>query len=168
MIVGRGDIAKVLGPVDRKDLIFFASGVSNSRETRESEYKREVDLLLEQDKSKKLVYFSSLCVFYSKSRYASHKKHMEDLIKENFPKYIVLRLGNITWGNNTHTLINFFKHKIKKGEDFEVKNTYRYLIDKDELLHWLKMIPEWNCEMNITGKRMKVSAIIRDIKKGLL
>ena len=50
MIVGYGDIASVLK--DRKGTIFFASGVSNSQETRESEYKREEDLLMKQNKNK--------------------------------------------------------------------------------------------------------------------
>ena len=50
MITGSGDIASVLP--NREDLHFFASGVSNSQETRESEYEREEDLLLEQDETK--------------------------------------------------------------------------------------------------------------------
>ena len=104
MIIGNGDIASAIK--DRKDLLFFASGVSNSRETRESEYRREIDLLLKQDKNSHIVYFSSLCVFYSNSRYAQHKRYMEKLVK-GFRKWTIIRLGNITWGTNPHTLINF-------------------------------------------------------------
>ena len=55
MIIGKGDIAKILN--DRKDAIFFASGVSNSNETNELEYEREKKLLSIQDK--KNVYFFS-------------------------------------------------------------------------------------------------------------
>ncbi len=84
MIVGNGDIASVL--VDREDVCFFASGVSNSQETRESEYKREEELLLTQNKDLRLVYFSSLAVFLNPdTRYAKHKRHMEELIKKTFP-----------------------------------------------------------------------------------
>lgn len=46
MILGNGDIASALRPVDRPDRLFFASGVSNSSETRLSEFNRERDLLL--------------------------------------------------------------------------------------------------------------------------
>jgi nucleoside-diphosphate-sugar epimerase len=164
MIIGHGDIASVL--IDRKDRIYFASGVSNSKEKDESQYQREIDLLMSQDKNKHLVYFSSLCIFYNNNRYAKHKKHIEDLIKKNFKHYTIVRLGNITWGKNPHTLINHFKNQIKNREKLTILPSYRYLVDKDELLHWINMIPDWNCEMNITGKRLKVVEIVNMIKSG--
>lgn len=164
MIVGHGDIAKALK--DRSDFIFFASGVSNSNEKNESEYKREKDLLLSQDKTKHLVYFGSLCIFYNpKTRYARHKKEMEKLVQKNFPHYTIVRLGNITWGTNPNTLINFLKSSHQKGEVLHIEDTHRYLVDKEEFLHWIEAIPEWNCEMNITGKRMKVIDIVNTYVK---
>ena len=41
MIVGNGLIASLFYDVDREDVIFFASGVSNSLETELSEFQRE-------------------------------------------------------------------------------------------------------------------------------
>ena len=158
MIVGNGDIASVLPKKD--NLPFFASGVSNSRETRESEYLREKKLLLAQDKQSHIVYFSSLAVLYANNRYAQHKREMEILVKQEFFRYAVLRLGNITWGTNPHTIINFFRNQLAKGKSIKIEDTYRYIIDKDELLHWIEMIPNWSCEMNIPGRRMKVSQIV--------
>ena len=166
MIVGHGDIASILK--DRPGFIFFAAGVSNSRETRESEYKREIDLLKKQNKSRHIVYFSSLCVFYSVNRYARHKKHMETLIKKNFKHYAIIRMGNITWGKNPHTIINFLRNRYKLGKPLEIQNTYRYIADKDEFLHWTNLIPEWPCEMNIPGIKMKVKEIVAKIKSGNL
>ena len=158
MIVGYGDIASVLK--DRKGTIFFASGVSNSQETRESEYKREEDLLMKQNKN--IVYFSSLAIFYNpNTRYSRHKKHMEELVKTHFKHYTIVRMGNITWGNNPHTLINHFRNAVKKGEKLEIWDTYRYLVNKKEFLHWIEMIPDWNSEMNITGQRLKVKQIVK-------
>jgi len=158
LIVGNGDIASVLP--DKKNRLFFASGVSNSQEKRESEYMREKILLLKQDRKSHIVYFSSLAVLYGDTRYVRHKQEMESLIKLEFPRYTIMRLGNITWGTNPHTLINFFRRQLKAGKPIEIKNTYRYIIDKDEFLHWLNLIPDWNCEMNITGRRMKVKEIV--------
>jgi hypothetical protein len=160
MIVGHGDIASVLP--DRDNVIFFASGVSNSSELRESEYKREKDLLLTQEKDKHLVYFGSLSVFYNtSSRYTAHKKEMEDLVKATFPHYTIIRIGNITWGKNPHTLINYFRNARKNRQKIEIWDTYRYLVTKKEFLYWIGLIPEWSCEMNIVGKRMKVSQIVK-------
>ena len=160
MIVGHGDLASVLK--DREDWIFFASGVSNSREERESEYQREVDLLMDQDTNKHLVYFSSLSIFYADTRYTQHKLYMESLVKHNFDHYTIVRLGNITWGKNPHTIINFFKNQKKNHEKIEIQDTYRYLIDKDEFLYWMNFLPDWNCDFNITGKRMKVKDIVKE------
>lgn len=166
VIIGHGDIAFVLN--DRRGWIYFAAGVSNSRETRESEYQREEDLLMKQNRNKHIVYFSSLCVFYSDNRYSRHKKQMEELVKKKFKHYTIIRMGNITWGKNPHTLINYFKNLIKKEQRIEIWDTYRYLINKEELLHWINLIPEWNSEMNITGARLKVGQIVKQIKSGSL
>lgn len=160
MIIGKGDIASAIE--DRYGFLFFASGVSNSREERESEYQREKDLLLSQPRDLHIVYFGSLCVFYAKSRYAEHKLEMERLVKENFKNWTIIRLGNITWGDNPHTLINFFRRQRSLGVPYEVQNVYRYICDKKEFLFWLRKIPEWNCEMNIPGKRMKVLDVIKE------
>lgn len=162
-IVGNGDIAAALKEVDRPDRIFFASGVSNSGEQRESEYQREKELLLSQKRSRYLVYMSSLCVFYSDTRYARHKRYMEELVKKTFPLYTIMRMGNISWGVNPTTLINFLRNKIKNDEPCEIQDVYRYVLDKDEFLHWIGMIPsDWSCEVNVPGKMMKVKDIVRE------
>ena len=160
MIIGNGDIASALP--HREDLLFFASGVSNSKELRESEYEREKDLLLKQDKTKHIVYFSSLVVFYGHTRYTKHKKLMELLVKTCFENYTIIRIGNITWGTNPHTLINYLKAHPKA----EIKDEYRYVCDKEEFLHWINLIPQWNCEMNITGRKMKVAEIVKEYCHG--
>ena len=158
MIIGHGDIASVLK--DKENRVFFASGVSNSQETRESEYQREIDLLMTMDRNRHIVYFGSLSIFYSDSRYAQHKRHMEELVKLNFKHYTIVRLGNISWGKNPNTIINFFYNKLKNNEPIEVRDVHRYIIDKEEFLHWVEMIPDWNVEMNITGLYLTINEII--------
>ena len=160
-IVGHGDIASVLP--EREGITFFASGVSNSQETDEMEYQREKAMLLGQDRSQRLVYFGSLSIFYSDTRYARHKREMEELVKENFPSYCIVRLGNITWGINPHTLINTLRTHVKKEEPLEIKDVYRYVVDQDEFLHWVGLIPDdFNCEINVPGRRMKVKEIVKE------
>lgn len=153
MIIGNGDIASVLP--DRKDFIFFASGVSNSQERGFKEFWREGRLLLDQPRNKRLVYFSSLSIFYKNSPYTRHKKQMEALVKATFKKHTIIRLGNITFGKNPHTLINY----LRDHPEAEIQNVYRYIIDKEEFLHWIDLIPKWNVEMNCPGQRMKVKEI---------
>lgn len=158
MIIGTGDIAKTLK--DREDRLYFASGVSNSRETRRSEYEREKNLLLNQDKHRHIVYFSSLSVFYTDTLYAQHKRRMERVVRDYFSHYTIVRLGNITWGTNPNTIINYFRNQLKKGEDLEIRDAYRYVIEREEFLHWISLIPNWNCEMNLPGRRMTIKEIV--------
>jgi len=160
LIIGNGDVASAL--IDREGLLFFASGVSNSKEIRESEYQREKDLLLAQDKSEHLVYFGSLCIFYSNSRYALHKREMESLVKDNFNRYTIIRLGNISWGKNPHTIINYFRNRRKEGEPLRIQEGYRYVVDKDEFQYWIGMVPEFSCEMNVPGRRMTIKQIAEE------
>ncbi len=158
MIIGNGDIAKVLK--DREDRLYFASGVSNSKEKRRSEYEREKKLLLAQDNYRHIVYFSSLSIFYTDTLYAQHKRRMERLVKENFPHWTIIRIGNITWGNNPNTIINYFRDKFYHHEKVEVIDAYRYIIEKEEFIHWINLIPDWNCEMNLTGKMLTIKQVI--------
>lgn len=162
MIIGNGDIAKVLP--DRDDLIFFASGVSNSKEVRSGEFRRERDLLFSQDTDKRLVYFGSLSIFYSCTPYAIHKKRMEDCVK-TWPKWTIIRLGNICWGTNPHTIINYLCNKKARDEEFEIQDAFRYIVGQNEFLYWIDMIPDFNCEMNVPGRRMTVQEIVDEYVK---
>ena len=165
MIIGHGDIASVIP--DRPDRCYFAAGVSNSQETRESEYRREYELLLEQPRDAHIVYFSSLCVFYSKTRYASHKLGVEQAIKLRFAHHTIVRLGNIDFGKNPHTLINFMRARVDAGLPIEVQNVYRVIHTKADLLYGLSLIPEWSCELSVPGRLIHVSDIVQEYVPGV-
>jgi hypothetical protein len=164
MIIGNGDIASVIK--DRDGAIFFASGVSNSNESREEEYDRERNLLLSQDKSKCIFYFSSIAIDFTdkleKSRYLRHKKEMEDLIKANFENYNIIRIGNITWGNNPNTFLNFIKNKIKKNETVDIRNgELKYMLDKDQFSLITNNLPlNGKNQISIFGKVARVEDLI--------
>lgn len=153
IIVGGGDIASVLPK--RDDLLFFASGVSNSQETQAWPYEREINLLYEQPLDAHIVYFGSLAIFYSDTVYTRHKRLMEEMIQDDFAKYTIMRLGNIAWGSNPHTLINY----LKDHPEAEIRDEQRYIVDESEFLHWVKLIPKWSEIMNVTGKRMTIKEI---------
>ena len=100
MIVGRGLIANLFTDSDRNDIVFFASGVSNSLETRPEEFKREENLINEtiSENSEKIFVYFSTCSIYDSSKtgsdYVLHKLKMEQLIKQSCEKYLILRVSN--------------------------------------------------------------------------
>lgn len=169
MVIGNGDIAKTLieESLDRHDLSFFASGVSNSRETKDENFRREVNKLHRLPSDCHVVYFSSLCIYYSDSVYAQHKRVMEVRIKAEFKSYTIVRLGNITWGNNPHTIINYFKSEYAAGHKPEIHNTYRFLVTKPEFIYWMNSIRiRANDIMNIPGEMVTVKEIWRRVQDG--
>jgi hypothetical protein len=161
MIVGKGDIASILN--DREGAIFFASGVSKSTETNESEFWREIELLNKQDISKCIFYFSSIVLddIAKNNEYFQHKRRMELLIKSNFKNYNIIRIGNITWGNNPNTFLNYIKNKIKNGEPVEIKDEFKYLIDKEQLLLLTDNLPlVGQNTISVFGRMAKVKELI--------
>jgi hypothetical protein len=163
MIVGKGDIASILN--DREGVIFFVSGVSNSSEKRESEYKREYKLLSEQDKTQCIFYISSITIDnkekFEISRYLQHKKQMEDYIKNNFKNYNIIRIGNIAWGNNPNTFLNYIKNKVKNNESFFLSDEYKFMINKEQLLCLTDNLPiDSQNQISVFGQMVKVKDLI--------
>ena len=149
MIIGNGLIAKSLKNIDTKDHLYFASGVSNSLETRSSEFEREFSLLknnITLHKENKLFYFSTLSVndlSKQQSPYVLHKLEIENFIKQHCESYIILRIGNIVGnGGNPNTLFNFLKSQIIQGNHFMLhQKARRLLLDIDDITKFL----ESNC-----------------------
>lgn len=159
MIIGNGDIGSVL--IDNPDITYFCSGVSNSSCTDLAEFERERMLLLTHIDAKHLVYISTLAIYYGNSMYVEHKRVMENLIRNSFPSYTIIRIGNITWGSNPHTLINY----LNAHPDAEVQPVWRYLLDLQEFLHWVSMARVgYKEEMNITGRMVWVPELAASLK----
>lgn len=169
MVIGDGDIAKTVinYNLDRDDVIFFASGVSNSKETKDENFRREVNKLHRLPADSHVIYFSSLCVYYSDSIYADHKRAMEHRIKAEFKSNTIIRLGNITWGNNPNTIINYFKAEHTAGRTPELHNTFRFIITKPEFIYWMNSIRTGvNDIMNIPGEMVTIKEIWRRVVDG--
>lgn len=171
MILGSGDIAKSLTDLDQPDIFFFASGVSNSRCEDHKEFERERDLFdgVYQRNGINLhrVYFSSLSVYYSDSEYVQHKRLMEERITWGKWSYTIIRLGNIVWGSNPHTIINYFKSCYSKSIQPELQDTYRHLVTRQEFEYWIKKIrPGVNDIMNIPGEFIHVKEIWKRVQNG--
>lgn len=146
MIIGNGIIANAVKSYDRKDIVFFASGVSNSLETRTSEFEREFSLLktvYENNREKKLIYFSTLSIHdqsKQNSPYVIHKKEIEEYIENNVDHYLILRIGNIVGkGGNPNTLFNFLKTQISNHNEFTLHlKARRLLLDIEDICRFVE------------------------------
>lgn len=159
-IIGHGDIASVLN--DRDGALFFASGVSNSSCSDHIQFHRERLMLQDQDKRLCCFYFSSIFAPLKDTPYFRHKLTMEAIVLSQFKNCNIIRLGNITFGTNPHTFINYIKDRISKGLEVKIKNEYRYVIDVTTLLALTDNLPlQGQLTINAFRQMAKVKELIK-------
>jgi len=141
MIIGKGLIANLFLENDRDDVLFFASGVSNSLETRPEEFLREENMLrnaINENSEKIFVYFST-CSIYDSSKtgsdYVLHKLKMEQIIKKFCESFLILRVSNAVGnGGNPNLLMNYLVRSVRNTERINVHTkATRNLIDADDI-----------------------------------
>ena len=160
MIIGRGLIASQFTDVDHNDVVIFASGVSNSSETRIEEFFREQNLVeqtLINNPEQLFVYFST-CSIYDSSKYNSpyvlHKLHIEELIKQRAKHYLILRVSNaVGKGGNPNLLMNYLSRQIINKQELNIhQHATRNLSDvedvKNNTLNYIKS-KDWNKIVNV-------------------
>lgn len=140
MVIGNGSIANIFIKKysEDKDILIFASGVSDSNETDDNKFKREEDLIInsiEENKDVKIVYFSSIFVNHIDNKYYNHKLKIESIIEKYSTNYLILRLPQIiSFSGNKNNLINYFYNSIKNNYEIKIyENTFRCLIDIDDV-----------------------------------
>ncbi len=141
MIVGNGLIASLFTECDQENIIFFASGVSNSLETKKEEFLREENLIkktIAENPNKVFIYFSTCSIYDSskaESQYVLHKLKMEQIIIQLCPQYLILRLSNaVGSGGNPNLLMNYLVRSVKNEEIINVHTkATRNLIDVEDI-----------------------------------
>ena len=151
MIIGNGLIANLFRENDRENVVFFASGVSNSLETDKSAFLREENLIrktIKENPNKIFIYFST-CSIYDSSKngslYVNHKLKMERLVEDLAPKYVILRVSNaVGKGGNPNLLMNYLVNAFHQEKEITVHTlATRNLIDADDIKNiTLKFINE--------------------------
>ena len=151
MIIGNGLIANLFRENDRENVVFFASGVSNSLETEKSAFLREENLLrksLEENPDKIFIYFST-CSIYDSSKngspYVNHKLKMEQIVEELADQFLILRVSNaVGKGGNPNLLMNYLVNAFHQEKEITVHTlATRNLIDADDVKNiTLKFINE--------------------------
>lgn len=163
MIIGNGLVASLFKDSDLEDVIFFASGVSNSLETDPAQFLREKRLILktiEEHPHKTFIYFSTCSIYDSsktESPYVLHKLEMEQLVSHNCPQYLILRLSNVVGkGGNPNLLMNYLIRSVDNGDLINVHTkATRNLIDAEDV-------------KNITQHLIKEKKLNRMINMGYL
>jgi len=181
MVIGNGMIAnRFMSYKDNDDIIIFASGVSNSKDTIEENFIREFQLLhktVSDYTDKTLVYFSTCSLEdndLALAPYVIHKKTVEEFIKNNVARFYLFRISNLAGtSNNPYTLLNYFIFNILKNLPLTVwKNAYRNIIGIDDMFsianHLLQKKENINAIINIANPvNYSVPYIVKTIEHHL-
>ena len=141
MLIGNGMMAKQFAKYQhRKEVLIFASGVSNSKETQVSEFEREFNLLqkaIYANPEKHFVYFGTSSMYDPVARhspYVLHKLAMEQYVIENCKSYNIFRISQVIGRANNPTLVNFIVNNIIYDKEFDVwERATRNLIALDDV-----------------------------------
>ena len=141
MIVGNGLIANLFKNEDRENVVFFASGVSNSLETDKSAFLREENLIrktIKENPNKIFIYFSTCSIYDSSkngSSYVNHKLKMEQIVEELANQFLILRVSNaVGKGGNPNLLMNYLVNAFHQEKEITVHTlATRNLIDADDI-----------------------------------
>jgi nucleoside-diphosphate-sugar epimerase len=158
MVIGRGMIAIKFLCYEDENVLFFASGVSNSNEIDEKAFQKEEALLrntLQERGTKTFVYFSSCDVEnpqLSSKAYYQHKLKMENIVSSHVGEYYIFRLPQVVGrSSNKNTLINFLLDKIKSETSFEIySGTKKNIIDIDDVYSMVTYIIKHKIYVNST------------------
>jgi hypothetical protein len=138
MIIGRGLLARSLEAIDNDAYLFYANGISNSVLDHISKNNfeiNEIKAIVDKKDERIFVYFST-CQVNSKLNlgrsYVQHKLFIEDLIRNRFSKYLIIRTSNLVGNNewNKHTLFNYLFNCLQTNEKIIVNpNVTRNFLD---------------------------------------
>ena len=172
MVVGNGLMAKTFSEYNSDDsVVVFASGVSNSIETKASSFKREFQLLqdtITQFPKSTLVYFSTCSIDDDtvKDRpYVKHKEELEHYIQAEAKNYLIFRISNVVGRQgNDNTIMNYLVNAVKNNFEISLwKNAERNLIDADDVKSIVDDVLQSNTVNQIINVATRESLLVGDI-----
>ena len=146
VVIGDGLIASAFKKSQIKDkVLIIASGVSNSKENRYSEFLREKNLindLLSFYSGMTLIYFSTCSIYQTEQTpYIRHKLNIEELITTSNFDYIIFRLPQVVGVVDNDTLVSYLVRNAYLNKPLKIqRNAYRNLVDIDDLVPIVKKI----------------------------
>lgn len=170
MVIGNGMIANVFAEFkSNDDVIIFASGVANSKETNPLEFEKEF-LLIEAviknyPNESLLVYFSTCSINNDFSPYTKHKLIIENYIKQKCDKYLILRLPLVVGkSQNKNQLLGHLFSKVRLNQEVQIyRRATRYFIDSNDLPKILKYLIFHQIENKVIDVALDNEILVSDL-----
>ena len=139
-VIGNGLLARNMANLKtERDCLIIGAGVSNSSETRITEFQREIDLVtaaIGQHRDLRVVYFSTCSVSQAvRTPYIAHKCAMEKMVSSLASESCIYRLPQVVGVVNNSTLISYIVSSILQNKTLQIQlNAQRRLIDIDDVV----------------------------------
>lgn len=192
-IVGRGFLAQHFGahPVQPRDAVLFAAGVSDSHCVDSRAYTQEAadvrDVVADcVVRGQRLVYFSSAGAVYGNyppavredslvapvSEHGRHKAGIEAMLRESDADYLILRLSNAVGpGQRRHQFVPALVEQIQSGAVTVWRGAHRDLIDIQDVVRLTIALVEAGCRREIfnlaSGRSTPVEQVVDEIEAQL-
>jgi|APSaa5957512535_1039671.scaffolds.fasta_scaffold56279_2 hypothetical protein len=160
VVIGSGLLAKGFYKSLSTNVVFFCSGVSNSKEVAVSEFKRERRLLIDtidklKDRNILIVYFSSAVSNQVHTKYTMHKRNMEKILSVKAKSYLLIKLPQVVGVTMNDTLVSFFIKEILASHRLYIqKDAERNLIDVEDVVRIVDII----IAKNIRNKAVSIGS----------
>ena len=145
-IIGSGLLARSFSKITfSRDCLVLAAGVSNSSEQRDSEFRREAEVVeaaIRKFPSSRVIYFSTCSILQKdQTPYILHKLAMESLVAALSSSFHIFRLPQVVGATRNMTLVSYLVESVLRGRRVLVQaHARRNLVDVNDvnrLIHHL-------------------------------
>lgn len=153
-IIGSGLLARSFSDICFKNnTLILASGVSNSRELRESEFSREISLVrraIEKNPDSAVVYFSTCSLVNGPvTPYTKHKMKVENLVANAASTFYIFRLPQVVGVVQNSTLVSYFVKSIVGNKVLNIQSkAKRNLLDVMDVARLTKALVDGGVGVN--------------------
>lgn len=155
-VIGNGLLAKCFAAAAfSRNWLVLASGVSNSNEQREAEFRRESDAIstaMRAHPSARVIYFSTCSVLQNtQTPYIRHKLAMESLVAAKASSFQIYRLPQVVGLARNLTLVSYFVEAVLQRRKLSVqRQAQRNLVDVDDVSRLIFQLVERDVGVNTT------------------
>ena len=155
-VIGSGLLAKSFAATTfSRNCLVLASGVSNSNEHLEAEFKREADTIetaMRAHPSSRVIYFSTCSVLQkTHTPYIRHKLEMESRVAAAASSFQIYRLPQVVGPTRNLTLVSYFVESVLLRRKVAVqRHAQRNLVDVGDVSRLIHQLVERDIGVNTT------------------
>lgn len=173
-VIGSGLLAKTfVATAFSRNCLVLASGVSNSNEHRDAEFRREaetVEAAMRAHPTSRVIYFSTCSILQkSQTPYIRHKLEMEARVAAAASSFHIYRLPQVVGPTRNLTLVSYFVESLLQRRRVAVqRHAKRNLVDVGDVSRLIHHLVEHDIGLNSTQSLASAHSVqVADVLKAI-